>query len=50
MLDTSEGYDVLNGNVVKLYNPGVKDTDFILTFKFIDGVIPDGGINIGADA
>ena len=50
MLETGEGYDVLNDNIIKLYNPGVKETDFILTLNFVDGIISAGGINIGADA
>ena len=51
MLESGENYDVRlnNGNVIKLYNPGVKETDFILTFNFIDGVIPDGGIFLDSD-
>ena len=50
MLESGTGYDSLSGNTIKLYNPGVKETDFVLTFKFINGVIPDGGINLGANA
>lgn len=50
MLESGTGYDTLIDNTVKLYNPGVKETDFILTLKFIDGIISAGGINIGADA
>ena len=50
MLESSTGYDTLIDNTVKLYNPGVKETDFILTLNFVNGIISSGGINIGADA
>lgn len=50
MLESSTGYDTLIDNTVKLYNPGVKETDFILTLNFVNGIISAGGINIGADA
>lgn len=50
MLESGTGYDTLVDNTVKLYNPGVKETDFILTLNFVDGIISAGGINIGADA
>lgn len=36
-------YDVPNGdnkNTIKLYNPGVKESDFILSFSFSNGSIP----------
>ena len=51
MKETSEGYDVItnNGNTINLYNPGVKETDFVLTFNFINGAIPQGGIFLDAD-
>lgn len=49
LLDTQGDFDVLSGNAINLYNPGVKDADFILTFNFQSGKIPAGGINIGAD-
>ena len=50
MLESSTGYDTLIDNTVKLYNPGVKETDCILTLNFVNGIISAGGINIGADA
>ena len=50
MLESSTGYDTLIDNTIKLYNPGVKETDFILTLNFVNGIISAGGINIGADA
>ena len=50
MLESSTGYDTLIDNTIKLYNPGVKETDFILTLNFVNGIISSGGINIGADA
>lgn len=46
MLESQGEYDQLKGNVVKLYNPGIKETDFILTFKFINGIIPAGDIDL----
>ena len=36
LLESQGDYDILNGNIIKLYNPGSKETDFILTFKFSD--------------
>lgn len=50
MLESSTGYDTLIDNTIRLYNPGVKETDFILTLNFVNGIISAGGINIGADA
>jgi hypothetical protein len=46
MLESGEGYDsrINNGNTIRLYNPGVKETDFILTFSFVNKSIPAGGI------
>jgi hypothetical protein len=51
MLESGTGYDsrLNGGNTIKLYNPGVKETDFVMTFNFIDGAIPDGGIILDAD-
>ena len=42
-------FDLLIGNSISLYNPGVKETDFILSFNFNEGIIPAGGIDIGAN-
>ena len=50
LLDTQGFFDGLIGNKINLYNPGVKETDFILTFTFKNGIIPAGGINIGANS
>ena len=50
LLDTQGFFDDLIGNKINLYNPGVKETDFILTFTFKNGIIPAGGINIGANS
>lgn len=50
LLDTQGFFDGLIGNKINLYNPGVKETDFILTFTFKKGIIPAGGINIGANS
>ena len=44
LLSSKGTYDTLSGNKIKLYNPGAKETDFILAFKFIEGVIPAGEI------
>mgnify|MGYP003303221416 CR=1 FL=1 len=49
MLETNEGYDTLSGNTIKLYNPGDKETDFILTFRFDNRIIPAGKIYLDAD-
>lgn len=50
LLNTQGKFDKLDGNVVRLYNPGVKESDFILTFNFKSNIIPAGSINIGANA
>ena len=50
MLETGDGYDVLIGNTIKLYNPGDKETDFILTFEFSNGSIPAGTIYLDANS
>lgn len=47
LLESQGDYDILNGNTIKLYNPGSKETDFILTFKFDNGIIPAGIISLG---
>ena len=31
LLESQGDYDILNGNIIKLYNPGSKEADFILT-------------------
>lgn len=49
LLESQGDYDILVGNTVKLYNPGVKETDFILTLNFVNEIISAGGINIGAN-
>lgn len=49
LLEAQGDYDILTDNTVKLYNPGVKETDFILTLNFVNGIISAGGINIGAN-
>ena len=48
LLDSQGKFDILENNYINLYNPGVKESDFILTFNFKVGTIPAGGINIGA--
>ena len=37
---------ITNTNQIRLYNPGVKETDFILTLKFSGNIIPKGSIYI----
>lgn len=49
LLDTQGEYDKLSGNQIKLYNPGVKETDFILSLRFKNGAIPAGQIYISVD-
>ena len=49
MLSSKGSYDTLSDNKIKLYNPGVKETDFILSFKFIEGIIPAGQIYLTVD-
>ena len=49
LLELQGNYDKPIGAEIQLYNPGVKETDFIVTFNFVQGSIPAGGINIGAD-
>lgn len=44
LLSSKGTYDILSGNKIKLYNPGAKETDFTLAFKFIEGIIPAGQI------
>ena len=48
---TSQGdYDVCVGNAIKLYNPGDKEADFVLTFRFDNRIIPAGKIYLDADS
>ena len=48
---TSQGdYDVCVGYTIKLYNPGDKETDFVLTFRFDNRIIPAGKIYLDADS
>jgi hypothetical protein len=39
-------FDVIAASTVRLYNPGVKDADFVLTLDFKGGKIPAGSIYI----
>lgn len=51
LLDSQGIFDIIDGNIIKLYNPGVKETDFILTLEFnSSGIIPKGAINIGTES
>ena len=48
--NTQGNYDKITNNKIMLYNPGVKDSDFILTLNFnSDGKIPAGGIKVEKD-
>ena len=52
LLDSQGVFDKLeeDGNTIKLYNPGVKESDFIIAFGFNEkDFIPAGGININPD-
>ena len=49
LLSSQGAFDMLSGNTIKLYNPGVKESDFILTFQFKGGLIPAGTIYIGTE-
>lgn len=50
LLEEQGNFDRLIDNKINLYNPGDKETNFILTFDISGGKLPAGGINIGADA
>ena len=49
LLPSQGNYDKIDGNQIKLYNPGVKETDFILSLQFKNGIIPAGQIYISVD-
>lgn len=49
LLSNQGNYDKCVGNEVKLYNPGCKEANFILTFRFDEGYIPAGKIYLDAD-
>jgi hypothetical protein len=46
MLEEKGSYDEPNGNAIDLYNPGVKETDFILKLNFYEQRIPGGKLMI----
>ena len=47
MLETQGDYDSIDNNTIPLYNPGVKESDFILTLRFPSGnYIPGGTIRL----
>lgn len=50
LLESQGDYDIINGNTIKLYNPGSKETDFILTFEFSNNIIPAGKIYLDANS
>ena len=50
LLVSQGNYDIRAVNTVKLYNPGDKEADFILTFRFDNGIIPAGKISLNADS
>ena len=49
MLEEKGGYDEPNDNTIDLYNPGVKETDFILKLNFYEQRIPGGKLMIQVD-
>ena len=49
MLEEKGSYDEPNGNAIDLYNPGVKETDFILKLNFDEQHIPGGKLMIQVD-
>lgn len=50
LLESQGDFDTLVGNTIKLYNPGDKETDFIITLNFdLNSIIPAGGIFLDAD-
>lgn len=50
LLVSQGNYDRIDGNRINLYNPGAKDSDFILTLNFdSNGKIPAGGIKVEKD-
>ena len=49
LLDTQGIYDTCIGQKINLYNPGVKETDFILSLSFKGGIIPAEEIYITVD-
>lgn len=51
LLETQGNFDKLIDSSFALYNPGVKETDFILTLQFpLSGIIPAGSIYIDANS
>lgn len=49
LLSSQGAFDSIDGNIIRLYNPGDKDSDFILTLNFNEsGVIPGGSIEISS--
>ena len=46
MKENKNNYNIYNNGVIKLYNPGDLEADFLLTLKFQGGVIPAAGIVI----
>lgn len=51
ILETQGVFDKLSDNKVPLYNPGVKEADFVLALRFLTDTIPAGYISIdGSDS
>lgn len=46
LLPAQDNFDTLINNSIKLYNPGVKDSDFILTMKLLEGKVPAGSLSL----
>lgn len=47
LLSNSSGIDTLQNGAIKVYNPGVKESDWILSFEVAeDGLIPGGILNL----
>lgn len=47
LLNSGTGLDILQNGAIKVYNPGIKETDWILTFEAAeDGTFPGGILNL----
>lgn len=46
LLPSQGEYDTCVNNIIKLYNPGDRETDYICILKFQDGIIPSSEIKI----
>ena len=51
LLSTQGVFDKINGNKIPIYNPGAKETDFVLTLNFNStDYIPSGSITVDSDS